>query len=170
MLSLTRVKQATNEFIKVLRLGKSDVQTSPPVLPHGIESKPTKENIAVHALTMSKGDAVVIGYVQLNLEKTQEGETLIYSTDSSGNRVFEMLLNNSGICEFGGNSDFLARFNELKTGFDQLTSDFNSFVSTFNSHVHISAAPGSPNAPTVTPAIPTTANIDSAKIDNIKTS
>lgn len=170
MLSLSRVKQATNEFIKILRLGKNDVQTVFPSLPHGLESKPIKEAIAVYASTMNSGDAVTVGYIQLNLERTQEGETLLYSTDSSGNRVFEILLNNAGECELGGNSDFLARFNELKNGFDQLTSDFNAFVSVFNSHVHISAAPGSPNAPTATPASATTASIDSAKINNIKTS
>ena len=53
-----------------------------------------------------------------------------------------------------GDSDFMVRFSELKAGFDQLKSDFNT---------HSHTAHGTP------PTTPSTASVDSCKIDEIKT-
>ena len=54
---------------------------------------------------------------------------------------------------FNEGTDFLAKFNELKSGFDQLVGDFNA-------HVHTGTG--------VVPTVPSTASIDDAKIDNMK--
>jgi hypothetical protein len=75
--------------------------------------------------------------------------------------------------EIGGNTNFMARFSELKVGFDQLKSDHNDLVNAFNTHVHATAGTGPPSTPTPATGIPasaSTASIDDAKIDEIKTS
>lgn len=71
--------------------------------------------------------------------------------------------------EIGGNANFAARFNELKSGFDQLLGDHNALVSKYNTHVHPGVVVG-PGSSLVTPSIesPSTASIDAAKIDEIK--
>lgn len=61
--------------------------------------------------------------------------------------------------------DFLARFDELKTGFDQLKSDFNAFLT----HVHSGVTTGGGvSGPATPPATVSTASIDSAKIDELE--
>lgn len=55
--------------------------------------------------------------------------------------------------------DFMARFNELESGFNQLRSDHNNFL------VHVHGASGTPPVP---PAVPSTASIATAKIENIE--
>ena len=101
------------------------------------------------------------------------GEKRIFSTDSDGNVVFALHLKNDGTAEFGGNNDFLVRFNELESGFNALKSDLNDLVSAFNSHMHATAATGPPVPPTPIPsqipATPSTASISGAKIEEIKT-
>lgn len=159
MITLTKVKQATSTFIKVLRFGLNDVQTSLPILPHGIDSKPVSGQTGIHAKTTNRSDSIFLGVVYKS-SVTSEGETRIFATDSDGTEVFDILLKNDGTCEFGGNSDYMVRFNELKTGFDQLRSDFNSFL------IHVHGVAGTPPVPPATPSI---ASIDGAKIDSIKT-
>ena len=172
MLVLTRVKQATKEFIKILRFGKDDVHTADSVTPHGIDSKPVKDALAIYARTNSSEQAVILGYLK-NFDKTSEGETRIFATDADGAEVFDIYLKKDGTCEIGGNSDFMVRFNKLKEGFDQLLSDHNDLVNAFNTHVHATAATGPPSPPTAVPpdipATPSAASIDDSKIDEIKT-
>lgn len=64
-------------------------------------------------------------------------------------------------------SDFAVKFNELKTAFDQLKSDHNSFLL----HVHGGVTPGPPTSvsgPPAPPAIPSTADMSSAKVDKVR--
>jgi len=67
----------------------------------------------------------------------------------------------------------MERFQEVKTGFEQMKTDLNSLTTAFNTHIHATAALGPPVPPTpvpsVIPATPSTASIDSCKIDEIKT-
>lgn len=175
MIILSRLKQASSGFFKVLLYGRSDVRTADPCLPHGIDSKPNKEDLTVFADTNENGSPIILGTVK-NSSVTEEGETRIYATDSDGVEQFSMILKNSGQLQFGGTGDYLARFNELKAGYDQLKSDFNSLVSSYNAHIHITTATVGPSAvpgvisPTVSSAAPSTASIDAAKIDEIEVS
>lgn len=155
--------------VKFLRFGNSDVQTSVEAAPHGIDSVPIKDLVAVYGKTASSGKTVVIGY--LNKDRLAEiGETRFYSTNEQGQLQTYVWLKNDATIEIGGDTDNMVRFSELKTAFDQLKSDFNSFVSTtFNVHTHVSASPGSPTATPVPTGTTSTANIDPAKIDEIKT-
>lgn len=159
-------------FIKVLRLGRSDVQDVLEVSPYGVDSRPVKEMVAIYSETSEKGKSVIVGYINKN-RLAEIGEHRTFSTDANGDLKFYTWLKADGTLELGGNAKHLARFEELKTGFDQLKSNFNSFVSAFNSHVHPTAASGPPSIPTPVPSVipvsVSSASIDSSKIDEIKT-
>ena len=164
MIILVRVQQAAEKFVKLLRFGKSDVQTSSQVFNWGIDSKPVKNTLGVHSETQERGESVCLGYIK-DFAKTKEGETRIYCTDSSGVEKFEIYLRNDGKVEFNGSDNFLVKYNELKEGFDQLKSDFNGLVTLYNSHIH----PVSGAATLVTTSIdtPSTADISDSKNDSL---
>ncbi|MCJ7802743.1 MAG: hypothetical protein MUP82_10350 [Candidatus Marinimicrobia bacterium] len=174
MITLSRVKQATNKFVKILRFGKSDVQTSEQYAPAGIDSKPISDQLAIQSTTSDKSETIILGY-KITGSQTNEGETRIFSTDSDGNEVFSILLKNDGTCEFGGDVDNMVRFSKLEEAYNQLKDDHDSLVSTFNSHIHITTATIGPTptpgtiAPTTTTETPSTGDISGAKIDEIKT-
>jgi hypothetical protein len=157
---------------KFQRMGLNDVQETVSSAPHGIDSNPVKDMIAIYSPTSVKGEAVVIGY--LNKDCISDiGETRVFSTDENGELQTYIHLKNDGDIHFGGDTGNLTRFQELESGFNQLKSDFNSLVSAFNSHVHATAATGPPSPPTpvpsVIPAITSSASIVNAKIDEFKT-
>ena len=150
-------------IIKVLRLGKNDAQTANEASPHGIDSNPVKDMVAVFSETLDQGQPVIVGYINEN-RLAQPGELRTYSTDDKGNEKFYTWLKSDGSFEIGGDQDNMVRFSKLQEGYDQLKQDFNTLVQTFNAHVH--PANGSP---TGTQAQPSTATIAGAKIDEVKT-
>ena len=85
-----------------------------------------------------------------------KGEKLLYSRDSSGAVKAKVALKNNGEIILNDGGDFAVKFNELKAAFDQLKADFNA-------HVHPT---GSPN--TGTPTVPSTANMDSSKVEKVR--
>ena len=125
MIILSRVKQATSEFIKILRYGKSDVQTSDQYLPFGIDSKPVKELVAAQATTNDKGETIVFGYL-IRSEATKEGETRIFATNAEGAEVFSVYFKNDGTCEFGGTADNFVRYLKLNEGMQNFVTDLNT--------------------------------------------
>jgi hypothetical protein len=163
----TEVDSLQRRVIKFLRFGKKDVQTSLQVSPHGIDSNPVKDLIALYADTGEKGKTVLVGYLNKNV-LAAVGETRLYSTDADGALQTFIWLKADGTMELGGNTKHLARFEELKSGYDQLKTDFNNLVTAFNAHMHPTAGTGPPSPPTVT-GTASTASIDSSKIDEIKT-
>lgn len=158
-------------LVKVLRYGKSDVQTPTQAAPYGIDSNPVKDMIAVYCATGVKGKTVVLGY--LNKDQVAAiGEIRLKSTDENGAEQMYLWLKNDGTMELGGDADFMVRFNELKSGFDQLKSDLNDLKTKWNTFA-AAYVPGSP-AVTGTPATASTsalstASIDASKIEEIKT-
>jgi hypothetical protein len=163
----TEVDSLQRRITKFLRYGKTDVQTSQQVAPHGIDSNPVKDMMAIYSQTEEKGKTVIVGYINRNV-LAAVGENRLYSTDSSGELSTSIWLKADGTIELGGSAKHLVRFEELKTGFDQLKSDFNAFITAYNSHMHPTAGTGAPSPPTVT-GTSSTASIDSSKIDEIKT-
>lgn len=156
--------------IKFLRMGKSDIQETEQIGPHGFDSNPVKDMAAIYAPTLQQGEPVILGYINKKQMDLDLGESLMFSTNQNGVLQIYIRMRADGTMEMNGNSDFMVRFNELKTGFDQLKSDFNDFVSnTYNTHVHPSPAGGSTGT---TPSLgtPSAASIDNAKIAEIKTS
>ena len=169
---LTRVKSATKDFIKVLVYGKNDIRTADNVAPHGLDSKPVENDLAIYGKTNNSASSVILGYLK-NFTETKAGETRLFATDKKGKEVFSMHFKNDGICYFGGDSDFMVRFSELEKAYNQLKDDHDALVNAFNRHVHATAATGAPSTPTVVPliipVIKSTGDISNAKINEIKT-
>lgn len=153
----TAVDKVKRRLVKIARYGKDDIQTPVEAMPYGTDANPIADMIAVYSQTSEKGNPVIIGYINKN-QLAGVGEHRTYSTDADGVLKFYIWQKNDGTCEIGGNSDFMVRFNKLKSGFDKLKADFNS-------HIHT----GNIGAPTSPPTVATTASIDDAKIEEIKT-
>lgn len=174
MIRLSKVNQtvieAKKRIVKVLRLGKSDVQKAIETTPHGIDSNAVKNSVAIVADTGTDAEKVVIGYV-LKDALADIGETHLFSTDSDGGEVGRIKLKNDGTVELLADTDNAVRFSELKTAYDQLKTDLNNLVAAFNSHTHtyspgpLTPVPTGPATPTGTPS---SATVDAAKVDEIK--
>jgi hypothetical protein len=124
MITLSRVKAATEEFIKVLRFGKKDVQTCEPILPAGIDSKPLNEDLAVHGETQDRSDPICLGYVWKS-SKTNPGEIRIFARGTDGSEKLYLYIKNDGTAEFGGNVDRLVRYQKLDDGLQALKTKIN---------------------------------------------
>ena len=140
---------------KVRRLGKSDIQTAPLVAPYGIDSNAIIDMIAIYAESSVKGQQVILGYINKNAN-AEVGGLRLFSTDSEGAEQFYIYLRAGNNLELGGANRHLARFEELETAFNQLKSDFNTHTHTETGLI------------TMPPLIPSTADISTAKINNIK--
>lgn len=162
----SEIDDDNERVIKVLRLGKDDVQTASESMPFGIDSNPVKDLVAVYAKSSANGENVIIGYLNQN-QQAEVGEIRIYSTDVDGVEKTYLYLKNDGTVEIAGDADNMVRFSKLKEGFDQLKSDFNNLISTFNSHMHPET--GATTGPPTTPGSSSSASIDDSKIDEIKT-
>ena len=162
------VKILSSEFddlkrriIKVLRRGKSDVQTSKEIGPFGIDSNPVNGMYAIHAETGIRGKTVIIGYININ-QIAAIGEMRLYSTDADGALKTYTWLKNDGTIEIGGNDDFMVRYSKLETAFNELKQKFNTFAAAYT--------PGGPSSVGTPPEIQqSNADISQAKIETIKT-
>lgn len=157
-------------LIKFLRKGKSDNRECKVIAPHGIDSHPVGDMIALYAETSVNGKNVIIGYISKNAI-ADIGELRMYSTDSDGVEQNYIYLKNDGDIEVGGNADNMVRFSQLESAFNQLKGDLNSFITVFNTHVHsgVTTGPGSTGS-SPTPGTSSAADISGAKIDEVKTS
>lgn len=145
-------------IVKLRSLGKS-TETGLEATPFGTDANPIAGMVAIFAETSSKGDQVVIGYINKS-QLAGPGEHRIYSTDSNGNVKFSIWLKADGTCEIGGSSKHMTRFEELETAFNELKTAFNS-------HTHSGVQAG---AGVTGPATPqSSADISGAKISTVKT-
>lgn len=167
----TSVDNLGRRVAKFFRLGKI-VETATQAAPYGVDAQPIEDCIAVYAQSGIKGKTVIIGYINKNAI-ADVGEHRIFSTDADGAVQFYIHLKNDGTCDIGGDADNMVRFSELETAFNQLKDDHDTLVTAFNAHMHPTAATGAPSPPTPVPnqipAVPSTADISGAKIDEIKT-
>lgn len=164
----TSLDDLQRRIVKVLRNGKSDVQTAMEAAPFGIDSNPLKDMIAVYAPTAEKGKTVIIGYLNKN-QLADVGETRLFSTDSNGAEQFYVWLKNNGTAEIGGNAYHMVRYEKLAEAFNQLKSDFNNHITAYNIHNHMGVTPGLGNSSIVNvTGTQSTADITPAKIDEIK--
>jgi hypothetical protein len=165
----TELDKLNRRVVKFLRNGSRDVQTADQVAPHGIDSNPVKDMIAIYADTTGKGDTVIVGYLNRN-QLAGIGETRIFSTDENGVLKTYHWLKNDGTHEIGGNTDFMVRYSKLEEAFNELKNKFNTHVQNYNTHVHPGVTAGGASS-AATPAVSTesAANIALAKISQIKT-
>jgi len=172
---LSSVIEGGRRIIKVLRKGKSDVQTAFECAPWGTDGHAPANIRAIYAKSGTKKGKVVIGYINTS-QIADVGEHRNYSTDADGNVVFEIFLRNDGTAEIGGVSDNMVRYSKLEEAFNELKSDHNALVTAHNTHIHVTTATiGLGPAVgvlsiTAAPEDPSTADISPAKIDEIKTS
>lgn len=167
MFAVKVISNLVNEakrLVKFVRLGADDVQECNVVQPHGFDSSPVKDMVAIYGDTSEIGRPVILGYINPN-QLAEVGGTRIFSTDSNGTEKIAIYLRASGRAEIGGDADFLARFSELKDGFDTLKADHNALVTIFNAHLHpvVGASTG---FPTITGS-QSSASIDAAKINEL---
>ena len=170
----TELDNARRRIVKYLRLGKSDVQTSPLASPFGSDGNPAGNLRAIYVETGVKGETYLVGFINRSLV-AEIGENRQFSTDEDGNLIFEARMRNDGTYEIGGSVDNLARYSKLEESFNELKSDLNSHISDYNTHTHITTATvsaGAPGviAPTITTSTPSAADITPAKIEELKTS
>jgi hypothetical protein len=154
----TELGNGGRRLIKILGMGRKDIQTPYQAAPFGFDSNPIRDMVAVQANTGEMGKTAIIGYI--NVEQLAEvGESRIFSTDDAGVEKAYIWLKNDENIEIGGNADFMVRYSALETAFNQLKNDFNA-------HVHPGVVSG-PSSTAVT--TPSTADISPAKIEDIKT-
>lgn len=157
----TSIDNLKRRIVKALRFGKSDVQTSLEVGPYGIDSNPIKDMVAIYAESAIKGDTVIIGYITKN-KIAGIGELRTYSTDVNGVEKFYTWLKNDGSLELGGNIHNLVRYSTLNTS-------LQSEVNLINVELGKIAAAINAIAPGAYVPTPISINIDSSKINEIKT-
>ena len=175
----TELDDLKRRIVKILRLGKDDVQTSMQAAPYGIDSNPIEDMIAIYDKPGTRGKTVVVGY--LNKEQLAElGELRVYSTDDAGALQFYIHLKNAaadGFCQIGGKEDNMVRFSKLDEGFKLLVKDFDDFVNlTYKVHAHTFSVGNQAGdlfdtgAPVISKHVNgTAAKIDDAKIEDIRT-
>lgn len=147
-------------MIKFLRYGKDDVHESLQVLPHGIDSNPVKDMVAVYSPTDDKGDSVILGYI-LKKALVDKGEIKIFSTDDQGTEKFFLHCKKDGTAIFGGQNDNLVRYNPLASAHASLDAAINAELTKIAAGL---AGVGGAYVPS-----PINTNILGAKITQIKT-
>lgn len=171
----TEVDNIGRRVVKFIRFGLRDTRTAEQIGPYGIDSNPIKDMIAVYANTESKGEPVIIGYLNKNA-LAAIGEFRVFSTDEGGTVKATIHLKNNGVTqmtgdswEIGGSAKNLVKFQELETGFNQLKTDFNNLVAAYNAHTHAGVTSGvATTAPPPAPAQSSTASVQNAKVEAIK--
>jgi hypothetical protein len=138
-----------------------DVQQS---LPYGIDSVPVKDMVAVYSNTGEMGQSVIIGYLYKGAI-AEVGSVRLYSENGY------VHLRANGNLELLGTAKHMVRYEELETGFNSLKQSVTDLTILFNAHVHniVAPTPATPVTPPLAPAIPPTATITAAKINEIKT-
>jgi len=167
---------------------KNYTKKSKQILPPGIDSSPIAGDQGVLIVIDSNaGKSVQVGVY--SSPTAEPGEIRLYSRNDSGVQQGEIFIKKDGtieltggpailaygdMIELNGNADNAVRYSELETGFNQLKQDHDDLVTGFNAHMHATAAPGAPSPPTPAPpnvpASPSTADITSSKVDEVKLS
>ena len=86
-------------ILKILRLGKDDIQTSFESMPYGIDSVPVKDLIAIQMETGERGKTVIVGYINKN-QIADVGELKIFATNAQGAEQGFIHLKNNGVVKF----------------------------------------------------------------------
>ena len=153
--------EAGRREIKVLRLGKQDVQTPIQAGPFGSDANPPANMRAIYMRTGVKGDTFVVGFINVD-QLAEVGENRQFATDEDGNLIFEARMRNDGTYEIGGSSDNLIRHAALNTEMQKLATSITAelaLISTAILGLGGAYPPGIINI-----------DISAAKIEELKTS
>lgn len=157
----TNTDSLMRRIVKILRLGKSDVQTAFEVGSYGIDSNPVKDMVAIYAESSVKGEVVIVGYITKN-KVAQTGELRLYSTNAQGTEQTYAYLKNDGTIELAGNADNLVRFVALNTALQAQVGLINVELGKIATAIN-AIVPGA-YIPT-----PITLNITASKVNELKT-
>lgn len=157
----TEIVEAGRRIIKVLRLGKQDVQTPLQAGPFGSDVNPPANIRALYMRTGTKGDTFIVGFVNID-QVAEVGENRMFSTNENGDLIFEARMRNDGTFEIGGSVDNLIRFAKLDVQMQKLSTDINTELTKIASGIATGGG-------AYTPA-PISIDISTAKIDELKTS
>lgn len=167
----TIIKQVSGgnwTLVKTQVSGRDDIQETPQAVPFGIDARPIEGIKAVYSATENTGEPILIGYF-MEVAEVEAGEIKTFSTNDSGAIQAFILHKKNGDLHLNGDADNAVRFSELKTAFDELKADFNNHLTNWNTFA-AAYVPGTGGAPAdATSSTSSTANIDPAKIDEIKT-
>jgi hypothetical protein len=137
------------------------------VTPYGFDSVPLIGEKAIRHKTTK--EPILTGYIQAAIDGLQPGESVVFSRAENGDLAATITSRQDATVELLGTGDYLTRFNELKTEFNELKGKVNDLVQGFNAHVHASSGTPPTATPPLIPASQSTANIDNAKHESLKT-
>ena len=153
-------------ILKILGLGKEDIQTSYESMPYGIDSSPIKDMIAIQMESSERGKTVVVGYINTK-QVADVGELKIYATNSQGVEQGSVHLKNTGeivasgtTIELNGNIDNVVKFTPLDAGLQAEVALINAELVKIAAGI---ATAGGAYVPT-----PVTVNIAGSKVATVK--
>lgn len=111
--TISSVIEKGRRIIKVLRYGKSDIQTAFEALAPGDDSPPIKDLRAIYSPTTEKGKAVIIGYINKN-QIASPGEKRLYATSPLGTELGYIYLTRLGQLELNGNVNSAVKHEPLQ--------------------------------------------------------
>lgn len=166
----TRLDNLGRRLIKALANGPADVRESIQAAPHGIDSNPVKDMVAIYAQTEERGKAYVVGYLNKDLSASV-GELRLFSTSESGQLAAWMWLKNNGNIEILGSDDNLIKYAQTAATIKEIQDDIKALKQAFTTWVPVAydggaalkAATGSWFSQ------PLTEDISGAKFDEVKT-
>lgn len=148
-------------IVKFLRFGKKDVQEAENASPHGIDSNPPKNMIAIYGQTSEKGATVIIGYLNKDV-LAAVGETRVYSTNTSGSILKAYAwFKNDGNIELNGAVNNLVRYTALNTGLQNQVTMINAELVKLGAAIN-AIIPGA------YVHVPVTLNITQSKVNDLK--
>lgn len=169
MINVTKVISSAIDtalrFVKVRRLGNSDVQNVKEFMPFGIDGAPLPGMTALYLSTGVKGANYVVGYINKN-QKALPGELRLFSLDADGKEKTYQIFKKDGTIEILGDADFMVRYSKLELAYNELQGKHNQTDANF---VALATALNLLLGTTTFPPSTSTGDITLSKIKEIKT-
>lgn len=160
-------------LLQIVLTDDNDVQEVELYQPAGVDSNPVN-NSMVLVLPAGQAWKIVVAVNDGVEPMVGRGEYKIYSS-ADGTILASVYVNSDGETVINDGTDYAVAFEDLKIAFDQLQSDFDYAMQALNAHVHaVAGAP--PSGPLPSPPVPgwppgiqaSTADIDPAKIEDVR--
>lgn len=175
MLSVVEVLSASfdsgkRRLIKLLRMGREDIQECVQSSPAGVDSSPVKNMRAIYGSTTERGKNYVIGYLQKE-QLAEPGETRFFSVNDSGELKAWMWLKKDGTIEILGVDDNLIKYAQTAATIKEIQDDIAALKEVFSTWVPLPTDGGAAlkAAAATWFAQPLIEDISGAKFDEVKT-
>ena len=159
-----------NAFREVKAENTGNINNCYQATPFGFEANPIKGMDAIMGDTDRY--TVILGYIQKAIDGLNEGETISFAKNSSGEVKATITHRSDDTIELLGTGDYLVRFEELKTEFNELKETVNNHIDDWNLFAN-AYVPGGPSTqglpPTASSSGTSSADIDNARHDELKT-